>query len=237
MRTVTEYILERAPLIWVAFLALFVVAACSGKNHCNSPDQLLWGQVCRDLGFNFSKTKLGNFSAACGGSGKKPVISCSPGSGTLGACDGNSSDSAGFYIVLLPNNNGGSYLDTNGQVYNNCNDVWTGLYLGGKAPSGIVGIYLSDLSVSNQKVTCNGAGCTASPTTCFAAWDNNSNRVLATPATIPASSTLACAFIDSPSGSGPPPISGRIATSDSNNFYIFTPGGGGTITLNSWTDY
>jgi hypothetical protein len=194
--------------------------------------------VCTDNGFSFTKTKLGPTTANCGGVGKKPAISCAAGSGSGGYCDGAVSNGAAFYIMVLPNNNGGTFRDSDGTVYNTCDQVWAA-YGASAPPSNVTGIFFSDGTTADQLVSCNGTACTANTVSCFANWDNVALKGLSTPVvfTLGAPGYLACAYIDYAGGAGPPPVAGQVATSSATAFFPFIAGAGSTISFSTWTDY
>ena len=183
---------------------------------------------------------------------RKIKLSCSPSSGTQGTCKLKSNKS-GYFSVVVPNNNGGSFIDTNYSTalgngpITNCDTLWTAMNAAsGSRPTDIIAYYHGD-PAAGDSVTCNdSSGCTLnSSKSCYSSWDSNLQAPSGQPAVIANGSYLSCTFIDSgyadgvtpPQGSPPSPSVGLIGSSGANSLgtAIFTSGN--PLDITTWTDY
>lgn len=182
---------------------------------------------------------------------RKIKISCDPSSGGLGTCT-TASNRSGYFVVVVPNNGGGSFIDSNYSTalgngpITSCATLWTAMSgADGLRPTDIKAYYHGDPAASDS-VTCDDTnGCTATSADCFSGWDSVAQSPAGRAATIANGAYLACAFIDSPySGlpaQGTPPAAsvGLVGISTATGFASvnFTSPGQNPITLNAWVNY
>lgn len=183
---------------------------------------------------------------------RKIGISCPAGSGTQSACTSRSNGS-GYFVVVVPNNGGGTFIDSNYSTalgngpITSCATLWAALSgADGSRPSDITGYYHGD-PAAGESVTCDDVtGCVAKSSDCFSAWDSVLQLASGRAATIANGSYLSCAFLDAPypdgtPAQGAPPAGGvgLIGTSASTDFgsAVFSSPGQSSLSLTTWTDY
>jgi hypothetical protein len=179
---------------------------------------------------------------------RKLSLTCDPSSGTNSACT-TRSDASGYYTVIVPNNNGGTFVDGAVGLLANCGELWTAMNAAdGSRPQDITAFYHGDPAASDAVVCDDVSGCRATSPDCFSGWDRLAQRPGGQAASIANGSYLICAFIDSPytdgtpaQGSPPAPglPAGLIGTSSAASYtpLVISNASGTFLNLNSWTDY
>jgi len=190
---------------------------------------------------------------------RKIKINCAASSGSNSTC-GTRSDQTGYFVVIVPNNNGGSFIDSNYSTtlgngpITSCSMLWSAMSgTDGNRPTDILAYYHGD-PAAGDAVSCDGTnGCTvASSLDCFSAWDSSLQAPSGVRATINNGTYLSCTFIDSPYADGslpaqgtPPasftviPGAGLIGDSAGSGFgtAVFTSPGQNPITFSTWVNY
>ncbi len=222
---------------------------------CGVDDSTHGFTSCRDLSSSLKKTQISGFGA-CGAAAnsRKLEISCSANSGSNAACTARSNGS-GYFVVLVPNNSSGKFIDSNYSTnlgngpITNCSTLWNAM----NAPDGfgvndIKGIYHGD-PLNTDSVTCsNTSGCHVVSPNCFSGWDPINAAPSGVTASITNGNYLACAFIDSPyvdatPAQGAPPLTGLpaglIASSAPSDFISVQLKNPTTspIQFSSWVNY
>ncbi len=210
-------------------LLLASLTGCGGD--CTILENLVGDPGCRRLALVGNRTFVGTLAACAGtASSRKLSVNCPPSAGTQSHCDSSLNGFPVFSLLVL-NNSNGSFKDSNGSVYNDCQSLISAFDNG--SLQNVTGFFDSAPSVSGDNLSCTDAGgCTMTSQECYAGWDSV-NSVQSGTASIPlGTKVLACTYIDTSSLGGPPPIAvGAWSASPSQ----FTVSGGLSFT-SGWVD-
>ena len=180
---------------------LLFLSACGGHS-CTALDHLFNEPSCNDYGLVAQRNPIGG-GASCTGSAfsRKVSAHCPLGSGTTNQCSGVNAG-ATLNVLLVPNNNGGTFRDTTGTVYSDCGTLW-GDFFSGTVQS-VKGVYAST-SAAGDRLECNDTiGCRLTlSTNCISGWVAGVG-VSGTASLANGTSLLACVYIDNSLQTSPP---------------------------------
>jgi len=202
-----ELFRDAPPSLRAALLcsALGLLNGCGGK-QCGWMDRVFSEPSCHSLGLDAKRVAIGG-SASCLGAAfsRKLSLSCPAGSGTALQCS-SIADGSSAYVLLVPNNAGGSFRDTSGTLFSNCGDLWQAFYSG--TLNQAQGYYATGTDAASRLNCSDAAGCSASlGSSCIVGWD--STAVPPGPsgtASLPNGTNLmACVYIDNSAQPAPVP--------------------------------
>ncbi len=216
------------------FLLFASITACS--DHCSVFSSLFGEPQCRKL--NLSSQLIPHFTTAdCSQAAhsRQISVSCPTSAGSYGQCT-SLSDGFNVYAVVVPNNFGGAFVDTDGTAYFNCGKLFQNI--GNGKVQNVLGVFISNSLVSGDRLGCdNISGCVLNPSTdCFSGWNSVSREPEGTASLPAATNVLVCAYIDNSSLVNPPPPASNSNFTSAMTAITLTNTPTGGIDLNSWTD-
>jgi hypothetical protein len=183
------------------------LSGCGG-NSCGFLDRLFNEPSCHTYALNAQRNSIGGGADCTGASFSRKIrVNCPAGSGTTGQCSSALSGGT-LYVVFVPNNNGGSFMDSTGTVYSDCGTLWGDFFSG--SLQAVTGFFSSVGAPSGDAITCSDAGgCSLNPSqSCVQGWSPGNG--LSGTASLPnGTSLLACVYIDNsfqPNSLAPPSI-------------------------------
>ncbi len=186
------------------------MGGCSGP-RCSVVDKLFSEPSCHDLKLDARRVPIGGSASCLGASfSRKVSLNCPAGTGASLQCS-SISDGATAYVLLVPNNSSGSFLDDSGVLYSNCGDLWQAYYAGTLQQAS--GIYSTGTDVPSRLNCSDGSGCSAGlGSSCVVGW--NAAAVPPGPsgtASLPnGTSLLACVYIDNSAQPAPVPAPASV---------------------------
>lgn len=179
----------------IFFGAFFTLSAC-GSTHCNFFDQIFNEPGCHTYTLAAQRSPIGGGAQCAGASFSRKVrVNCPLNSGTTGQCSSALAGGGVLNVLLVPNNNAGTFMDTTGVVYSNCGALWGDFFSG--FVQTVAGTYASSLTSPGDTLQCNDvSGCTLNPSqSCISGWVAGVG--VAGTASLPnGTSLLACVYID-----------------------------------------
>ena len=191
--------------IHLALLGMFLSLAQGCGSSCTIFNRLFNEPSCKDLKLDSSK-KVNHLTAACGGAihSKQVSVSCPASTGRAGQCT-SVSNLFPVYVIIVPNNASGSFLDGNGVTYSTCRnlvqDFWNGNI------QNVAGFYYSDNSDPTESLNCDDtSGCVLTQSTsCIAGWNPNTGAT-GTASFITNDQYLTCVYIDNSNSTNSAPV-------------------------------